>query len=159
MGLFDFLFGVKRCPVCDTKGAKLTDVQVRCPNPACQYFDPSLQKGGGSRQMRGDFRPANPFAIRYRNFRGHESEFNAERWALVRKKNHIVAQVAPTGMCISLSRERIQNLFEVEQSMEPPVGQGQDWPTPRERQILGYHKRHGTTSALYEAARAKYPKW
>ena len=159
MGLFDSLFGGKRCPVCDTKGAKITDIQVRCPNPACQYFDPSLQKGGGRPKFRGDFRPANPIAIRYRNFHDQEAEFSAERGSLVRKENHIVAQVAPTGMRISLSRDRIQNLIEVEQTMDLPVEQGQDWPTPRERQVLGYHKRHGTTSALYAAARAKYPKW
>ena len=33
------------------------------------------------------------------------------------------------------------------------------WPTPRERQVLAYHKKYGTTSPLYEKIRAKYPDW
>lgn len=36
---------------------------------------------------------------------------------------------------------------------------GQDWPTPKERQAMGYHQKHATTSPLYEKIRAKYPNW
>jgi hypothetical protein len=35
----------------------------------------------------------------------------------------------------------------------------QDWPSPREAQVLGYHKKHGTSSPLYQKVRAKYPNW
>jgi hypothetical protein len=39
------------------------------------------------------------------------------------------------------------------------VEPGQNWPTPREHQVLSYHKKHRTTSPLYEKIRAKYPNW
>jgi len=32
-------------------------------------------------------------------------------------------------------------------------------PTARERQVLGFHKKHKSTSPLYEEIRAKYPDW
>jgi len=97
--------------------------------------------------------------IRYRNFQGQERNFSADADSIVRKKNHIVARVAPTGKKIALSRERIQNLSEVESAFPQRVAAGQPWPTPRERQVLGYHKKHGTSSPLYEKIRAKYPNW
>jgi hypothetical protein len=71
-----------------------------------------------------------------------------------------MAKVAPKGVPISLSRDRIQNLNEVESQMPlQRVEQGQEWPSKRERQVLGYHSKNRTTSPLYEKIRAKYPKW
>jgi hypothetical protein len=98
-------------------------------------------------------------AIQYRNFQGQDKIFHADARSLHREKNHIVATVAPKGRQITLSRDRIQNLEEVERQMPQRVAQGQNWPTPRERQVLNYHKKHGSTSALYEKIRAKYPTW
>ena len=57
------------------------------------------------------------------------------------------------------ARERIQNLTEVEGAMLQQVAPAQVWPTPRERQILGYHKKNGTSSPRSEQVRAKYPTW
>jgi len=85
--------------------------------------------------------------------------FAAERDSLVRKNNHIVALLAPTGRKISLSRDRILNLETVESVMPKRVEHGQNWPSPRERQILNYHKKHGSTSARFEEVRRKYPNW
>lgn len=108
---------------------------------------------------RGDFRPEHPVSIRYRNAAGLDRTFSAERDSLIRKGNHLVARVAPTGEKIALLRDRIQNLSEVEAAFPQRVATGQAWPTPRERQILGYHKKNGTTSPRYEQVRAKYPNW
>lgn len=170
MGLLDFfraLFGANRiqCPSCSTEGARKTsDGLIQCSNPICPYFDPSLRRGtlrraGSTVPTRGDFRPEHLLTIRYRNFAGQDRTFSAERDSVVRKGNHLVGHVAPTGEKISLSRDRIQNLSEVEESLPRRVPAGQPWPTPRERQILGYHKKHGTTSARYEQVRAKFPNW
>jgi hypothetical protein len=107
----------------------------------------------------GDFHPEHPVSICYINFVGQNRDFSAERDSLIRKNNHIVAQVAPTGRRIALSRDRIHNLGEVESKFPQQVAPGQKWPTGRERQILNYHKKHGTTSPKYEQLRAKYPNW
>jgi len=173
MGLLDFLISLFggggstiECPNCGTPGARKTpDEIVHCKNPRCPYFDANFGSAGTLRQAgttvptRGDFRPANPVTIRYVNFAGQSRDFSAERDSLVRKKNHIVAAVAPTGRKITLSRDRIQNLSEVEGYMPKRVESGQNWPTGRERQILSYHKKNRTTSPRYEQLRAKYPNW
>lgn len=170
MGLFDFLrslFGAStiQCSSCATEGARKTrDGLIHCANPMCPYFDPSLRRGtlrqaGTTVPTPSDFRPEHPLTIRYRNFAGQDRHFDAERDAVVRKNNHLIARVAPTGTKITLSRDRVQNLAEVEAAMPQRVASGQPWPTPRERQVLGYHKKHGTTSARHEQVRAKYPNW
>jgi hypothetical protein len=164
MGFLDSLFGKSKdvCPACGSKGARPTDLPIRCPNPSCQYFDPTLgsvpQRAATQTARRGNYAPSRPVTIQYRNFQGEGKTFTADAESLARKKNHIIARVAPTGDHISLSRDRIQNLSEIEQmlpQLKPPVSM----PTKRERQVLGYHKKHGTTSPLYEQIRAKYPNW
>jgi hypothetical protein len=177
MGLLDFLirlFSGRRglagapmqCPSCGTADARKTaDGIIHCKNARCPYFDIGLTAAGGLQRRlttvptRGNFRPEHPVSIRYINYVGQSRDFSAESGSIVRKNNHLVAHVAPTGKKISLSRDRIQNLAEVEAAMSQQVAPGQPWPTPRERQILGYHKKHRTTSPRYEQIRAKYPKW
>lgn len=172
MGLFDFLRGLFsrgekfECPNCGRAGAiKTRDELIHCKNQSCPNFDAGLAYGG--RLVRrytevptqGTFRPEHPVSIRYVNFVGQNRDFSAERDSLVRKNNHIVAQVAPKGRRIALSRERIQNLGEIEACLPHKLEPGQQWPSGRDRQILNYHKKHGTTSPRYEQVRAKYPKW
>ena len=168
MGLLDFLISLYSggestdCPNCGTPGARrLRDGTVHCKNQACPNFDASFAQGRKIAPVptEGDFRPQHPVSIRYVNFVGQNRDFSAERDSLVRKKNHIVAQVAPTGRKITLSRDRIQNLSEIEGYLPHKLEPGQQWPSGRERQILNYHKKHGTTSPRYEQVRAKYPKW
>ena len=106
-----------------------------------------------------DYKPSKPLAIRYRNFKGEEKTFTADIESMRRKHNHITASVAPTGERISLSRDRIQNLNEVEQALPELAEPAGPRPTGRERQVLNYHKRRGTSSPLYEKIRAKYPNW
>lgn len=177
MGLLDLLIrlfsgrrriagAVLQCPSCGRAEARKTDDEIiHCKNPVCPYFDEGLLYAGGLRRKlttvptRGNFRPEHPVSIRYINYVGQSRDFSAESGSIVRKNNHLVARVAPTGKKIALSRDRIQNLAEVESAMPAQVAPGQAWPTPRERQILSYHKKHGTSSPRYEQIRAKYPKW
>jgi hypothetical protein len=180
MGLFDALFGKggRKCPLCGAPGGQTgTGGTFRCPNPICLNFDPTLT---GSQSVAPIGRttprpasaptasvagpsigpaPAGTVAIAYRNFEGVDKRFVADVASLHRTKEHIFARVAPKGVGITLARKRITNLEEVERHMPARVAPNQAWPTPRERQVLGYHKKHGTTSALYEKVRAKYPNW
>lgn len=172
MALLDFLTrlffrGDKiECPSCRADGALETrDGLVHCRNRDCPNYDPGYVIGGRlvrrytELPTRGNFQPENPVSIRYVNFVGQSRDFSAEKISLVRKRNHIVAQVAPTGRKITLSRDRIQNLSEVEGLLPSRVETGQNWPKGRELQILNYHKKHGTTSPRNEELRAKYPNW
>ncbi|HET9804872.1 MAG TPA: hypothetical protein VFP96_16655 [Candidatus Acidoferrum sp.] len=158
MGIFDFLFGKKECPLCGAKGAKTEGTRVRCPNPECRNFDGSVARGFWRGPRRTDFSPQNLLEIRYKNFRGEEKTFRADGDSLRRRANHISALVAPTGERISLSRDRIQNLAEVETAM-PPEAEDTAKPNARERQVLNYHKKHGSTSPLYEEIRGRFPDW
>ena len=185
MGFFNALkdiLGSEKCPACGTRGSRRSGSEIRCLNPVCQYFNPSFAPAAGSPQPPQQGRPsgwsssptstpsasgssqsgsapAGSVTIQYRNFQGQAKTFYADGRSLHREKNHINATVAPKSQQISLARDRIQNLQEVERQMPQRVEAGQDWPNKKERQVLNYHKKHRTTSPLYEKIRAKYPKW
>ena len=166
MGLLDFLLNLLsggsklQCSGCGTVGARKTSGgQIRCKNPACPYFDPGLAPPGAGTRLptEGSFQPAKPLTIRYRNFAGQDRTLVFELDSMVRKGNYLVGRVAPTGRKVALASERIQNLREAEAQLPQSAHSDQPRPTPRENQVLGYHKKHGTTSALFEKIRAKYP--
>ncbi len=169
MSLFDFLKGKTKCPECGADGALKTADGYKCPNPRCQWHDRSLTPGGGRQVMTPtgtavEFRsaqsvPSGSVGITYRNFNGESKTFVAEVDSARRRKNHWSVKVQPKGVRIALSRERIQNLSEVEARLPHRVAAGQSLPTPRERQVLAYHKKYRTSSPLYEQIRAKYPDW
>jgi hypothetical protein len=168
MGFIDFLvtlFGGGQkinCPNCGTPDARrMRNGTIRCKSQTCSNYDPSLALGRRIAPVptRGNFRPENPVSIRYVNFVGQSRDFSAEGTSIERKHNHIVARVAPAGRKIALSRDRIQNLNEVESYLPHKVEPGQNWPSGRERQILNFHKKHGSTSARYEQLRTEYPNW
>jgi len=168
MGLLDFLVSLFgggssiQCPSCGAEGARKTrEGLIVCKNYSCPYYGRvgKPRQAGTSIPTAGNFEPRTPITIRYRNFAGQDRSFVAELSSVVRRKNHLVAKVVPTGTKVSLSRDRIQNLTEVEAAMPQSVAPGQEWPSRVERQILSYHKKHGTTSARYQQVRAKYPNW
>lgn len=165
MAILDFLSGKIKCPNCGTEGAHKSGEGYRCPNPRCQWFDASLAPGGAPHQVMTpggttvEFSSGQTITISYRNFKGEVKTFNADPESAVRMKNHWSVKVQPKGARIVLSRDRIQNLNEVEDAFPKRVAPGQAWPTPRERQVLGYHKKYKSTSPLYEKIRAKYPNW
>src|SRR5262249_27646332 len=140
MGFLDALFGRTTCPDCGGKGARKSGDRIRCLNPSCRHFDASLGRGGrllcacGGAARRSDFWPERPLTIHYRNFRGQEKSFTADEESIARKHNHIVARVVPTGEKIALSRDRIQNLAEVDQAVARRRKPQTPGPTARERQ-------------------------
>src|SRR5689334_22968758 len=178
MGFFNALkdlLGGDKCPACGTPGVRKSGSEIRCLNPLCQYFNPTLDSGSAPPQppQQPQVRPAGwssgagpvtapagSVTIHYRNFQGQDKTFYAERSSIYRKQNHIRAKVAPKGQVITLSRDRIQNLREVEDQMQlQRVEHGQEWPSKKERQVLNYHIKHKSSSLLFEKIRAKYPKW
>ncbi len=163
MGFLDWLFG-KECPRCGTKGAKESGGRILCPNPTCAYHDASLSRGtaakfaptssGGS-----GFTAVRGLAIRYRTARGEEKTFDADPSSGEWRQNHLSVEVAPKGIRLTLLRDRILNLSEIESTFPPRVAAAQEGPSRVERQILNFHKKRGSTSPRYEALRAKYPNW
>ena len=168
--LIDALSGSMKCPACGTRGAKKVGDTIRCLNPVCQFFNPQATSEAraarakvraiASKQARPPYVPSgDTVSIRYRSFRGESKTFTADRSSLTRRHNHVVARVAPSWRQLSLSRDRIENLTEIDAHLPERDRSGAPQPTARERQVLGYHKKYGTTSPLYEKVRAKYPNW
>jgi hypothetical protein len=163
MGFLDWLTGKIECPRCGTRGAKEINGQIHCPNPTCAYFSRTMGKGSAAPDpitfTPPAEVPAGSFAIQYRNFRGQGKTFVAEAASAHRTRNHISVKVMPQGARIVLSRDRIANLTEVEAALQQHSEPQQDKLTTRERQVLTYHRKRGTTSPLNESIRAKYPHW
>lgn len=168
--LIDALSGSMRCPACGTRGAKKVGDTVRCLNPVCQFFNPQATSAAraararvrktASKQGRASFAPSgDTVSIRYRNFRGESKTFSVDRSSLTRRHNHIIGRVEPHWRQLSLSRDRIENLAEIDPHLPQRDRSEAPQPTARERQVLAYHKKYGTTSPLYEKIRTKYPNW
>ena len=168
--LIDALSGGMKCPACGTRGAKRVRDTIRCLNPVCQFFNPQATKEAraararvrdtASKQARVPNVPSgDTVSIRYRNSRGESKTFSADRSSLRRRHNHIVARVAPSWKQVSLARDRVENLTDIDTHLPERDRSEAPQPSARERQVLGYHKKYGTTSPLFEKIRAKYPKW
>lgn len=182
MRFLDWLTGKIECPRCGTRSAKEIEGEVHCPNPACSYFSKTMRKGdaapvASSAEPSVEV-PSGSIAIRYRDFRGKDRTFVAEAASARRSKNHINVKVGEgkrmvvtrdpqsgeprrirQELRLVLARDRILNLDEVEAVLPQRVAPNQAWPTPHERQVLSYHKKHRSTSPLNENIRAKYPDW
>jgi len=174
--LFKKLTGGIPCPACGTPGAQKEGERIRCLNPLCQNFDTARgEQSGTPTQPPAPVPPrtsaASPsqgpsahsmggkVSIHYNNYKGESKTFVADAGSIRREHNHIIAKVAPKGATLALSRDRIQNLGEIDFFLPPKDRSDKPQPTARERQVLGYHKKYGTTSPFYEKIRAKYPDW
>lgn len=178
--LFNKITGGVKCPACGMPGAQQQEGgRIQCLNPMCQNFDPARGKQAAPPPQppvpprTPTSTPQSPVApqgfssrpaggtvnIWYRNYKGESKNFVAEAGSLKRKHNHISAKVGPKGRVITLSRDRIQNMHDIDPLL--PARDRSDAPQPngRERQVLNYHKKYGTTSPLYEKIKAKYPNW
>jgi hypothetical protein len=103
--------------------------------------------------LSGNFDPGpHSVEVRYRNFRGEERTFSGDRRTVRRRGNHISLCLAPTGRRVALARDRIQNVSELDSlaRQEPKL-------TAKERQVVGYHQKRQSSSALYESIKRKYP--
>jgi hypothetical protein len=169
MAFLDFLTGKMKCPRCGTSGAKEEYGRILCPNPSCAYY---AGASAGSGQPTAGFSsssasepawkgaaPARTVTIRYQNYKGEVKTFSADADSGARRKKHISVCVAPKNVRIVLSRDRILNWNEVDGALAQRVAPGQNPPSPRERQVLAYHKKYKSTSPLYEEIRARYPHW
>jgi hypothetical protein len=155
------------CPECGTWGAKKSLFKVKCVNPNCRKYDAEraaqVQQNRVVGKSASDVFPhlkgkADPedyrLKIRYRNFRGDEVIYSAHPGTLYQTGVHVVARLAPTGKRVTFALDRIQNRSEVETILrENPQ------PSGHERRVLRYHLKRGTTSALFEKLRQKYPNY
>jgi len=155
------------CPECGTWGAKKSLFKVKCVNPNCRKYDAeraaevaqSRVTGKNASEvfthLKGKADPEEyTLQIRYRNFRGDEMVYAAHPRTLYQSGVHVVARLAPTGKRVTFALEKIQNRDEVETALrENPQ------PSGHERRVLRYHLKRGTTSALFEKLRQKYPNY
>ncbi len=168
MGLGNLFKKTVVCPECRTRGAvKTVFGHVRCRNRGCGRFDESAlaepavlaQEPAPRPAHDGTFDPGeHRITIHYRNFRGDETEYVGDRRTIRFKKAHMTVRVAPTGKRIALWQKFVQNLDELKRYAPGRDIAGAE-PTPVERQILSFHRKHGTASPRYEALRRKYPDW
>jgi hypothetical protein len=107
------------------------------------------------RPLSGDYSPGSgSIEIRYKNFVGEDKTFTGDYRSAYIRGRHVVIRVVPTGRRISLNLNNIQNRDEVESRVA-----ANPRPTPNERRILHYHLKRGTSSALFEKVRLKYPDY
>jgi hypothetical protein len=166
MGLRKWFAREAVCPACGHGGARASLGRVECLNPACANYSSAYQEecqrraldaaGSGSARPEpaGDFDPGpRPLEIHYLNHRGQTRTFTGQRASLRPAHEHITVCLAPTGRSVSLARTRILNLPEVEAALaEDPV-----WKlSGRERRVVLYHRRRGSSSPLYEKIRQKH---
>lgn len=165
MGIFDFLGKYGKCTACGQRRAWTLFGKIKCQNMSCVHFDRDfadkekalLEKrraeSAQSRPREGNFDPGeNKIDVRYTNYLGVEGTYSGDRRTIWRTNEHISLLLCPTGRRVSFARGRIQNLSDVEPWIHPT-------PTARERQVLNYHKKKGTSSALFEQIRKKYPDY
>jgi len=158
MGFLSKLLGLTiRCPECGTPGAKDGFAGVRCQRAGCRFHDATYAaavqratEGGWAGAAPVEF--LQPITINYENFRGEAKTFVAEAGSIRVRGAHVSAAVQPTGRRIALKRDKIANLAEVDGVISTASR-----PTPREQRVIEFHSRRGTTSALYEELRRKYP--
>ena len=172
MGVLD-LFGKEcQCPVCGREGARKTFGKVKCRNSQCPNFDVEFSQSAApvpepesaapipvdTRDLSGHFDPGTyTVEIRYRNSRGQNRIYTGDARTLRESGEHISLLLVPTGRRVAFAKKRIQNLSDI--SVHPSSPLSGPKPTARESRVLRFHSRRGSTSALYESLRRKYPNY
>ena len=167
MGIFKEL----DCPRCHTSGALKFLWMVKCPRRGCSNYSPDFEARSSSplpgrparsaEQRRGvrefpqereDIAGTGEWTveIRYTNHRGEEKTFMADGTSIRARGRFISARIAPTGRRCAFRRERVINSARIEPQIDAV-----SLLSPVERQILGYHRKFGTTSARYEEVKEK----
>ena len=165
MGILDFLGKYCTCKACGQPRAWSLLGKIKCQNASCAHFDrdfayrerATLEKrrteSEQSRPRTGNFDPGeNKIDLRYTNYLGVEGTYTGDRRTIWRTNEHISLRLCPTGKRVSFARGRVLNLNDVEQWTQAA-------PNAREKQVLNYHKKRGTSSALFEQIRKKYPDY
>ena len=158
------------CPKCGTPNAQRWLWKVRCPRYGCPHYDPEITgqrtdtpppaplstsshdaPPPPQRTLTGTFNPAeNAIQISYTNYLGLEKTFTGDRATLRKRGRHISLRLVPTGQRCTFLISRLKNASELES-----LCLKEKQLTPVERQILGYHSKHGTTSPRHQAALQK----
>jgi hypothetical protein len=170
MGFLDSWGSLVACPACGTRRANKFLWKIKCRNPNCQNYDSEYTAKADQNiirnkdaaqifpHLKGTFSPgAGAIRIRYENFRGDQLNYLADSEDAYRTGEFAVMRVAPTGRRIAFRLSSIQNRSEVESRLAP-----QDekvMPNVRERRILNFHLRRGSTSKLFAEVREKYPQY
>ena len=170
MGLFDFLGKERECPVCGRPNAWESRGKVKCWNINCPNYDAEYSKkhapveegattyakGGTGRT--GKFDPGeNRVEVLYRNAKGEDRSYDGDVRSLREKGAHITMRMVPTGQRVAFETKRVKNLEDLKS--HPASGFGDPKPTAAESRVLRFHMRKGSTSALYESLRQKYPNY
>lgn len=169
MGLFKEI----DCPRCRASGALKFLWMIKCPRRGCSNYSPDFEARSSSpvpgspvgsssprrksrefAQGSGDTFGPGPDAveIRYTNHRGEEKTFTADGTSIRSRGTFISARLAPTGRRCAFQRERVKNIAEIEPQIDKI-----SLLSPVERQILGYHRKYGTTSERFEQIKKKLP--
>jgi hypothetical protein len=133
---------------------------VRCPNRECAKYDADVAfewdqnrnaSSTPSAPLTGAFDPGdNRIEFRYRNAFGDEKAFVGDRTTIRRRGVHVSICLAPTGARCAFALSRILDRSDVEAAIPP-----EDEMSGTDRQILAYHRKHGTTSSRYEELKAR----
>ena len=186
MSLFDLFARTVQCPECSHTQAKRSLFgALRCPQPSCSAYDvhlanelrqnpppPSRQLPGtsapsatGSASHRGSsstpakhqgtFDPGEQAVeVRYVNARGEEKTYRGDRRTLRQVNQHLSLQLVPTGARCTFALDRLHNRQEL---LELVKDARAHTPTAREKHVLRFHARRGTTSKLYRELQERFP--
>ena len=157
--------GLNICAECREPGAERGGMgKVLCRNGSCKNFDsrllekPFLRPASPAAYLAehsGSFDPGpNTVIVLYRNFRGEDVEFQGDRTTVRSGKRRVSLRISPTGKKVSLAKKFVRNLSELESCAKTYP---EECLLPVERQVLGYHRKHGTTSPRYEEVLRKHP--
>jgi hypothetical protein len=166
--MLDFLWSWGTCPLCRAWGARVAPWgRIKCRRSSCANFDeeterrePPSMKDAPARPLKGDFKPGDKaLELRYVNFRGQEKTFTVDRSTVRAKGEHVSARAAPTGKRLSFGKKWLRNLVDVQGLAAKTAASDAVWASLSlvERQIVGYHRKHKSTSARYEAILSKHP--
>jgi hypothetical protein len=184
MGLFDLFARDAACPRCGERRARRGFFgRVKCPNRACENFDPILMyerdeaqrteertaavRGAGARRqhdgsapagrrprpLSGDF-VASPYAIEV-----HYRNFRGEEKTFVGDRRTLRRRGRHVTLRVEPTGSRIALATARIHNIAAVEGLLQRCPTPAERRVLDYHLKRGTTSPRYEELCRKYPDW
>jgi hypothetical protein len=135
------------CPSCGSEWAELASyTDVRCLSDTCKYYDAGYATAGFK----------NPVRIGYTNYKGERKTFTGDGDGMRIHGAHLSVPVAPTGQRITLALDRIADRQAVEQIAAEIASKT---PNAREKHVLRYHEKHGTTSRLHDSIQAKYRKF
>ncbi|MFH1707782.1 MAG: hypothetical protein ABIF71_07680 [Planctomycetota bacterium] len=156
--IFDMLFNAAKKKAVSSASDYARQDPPRSVDRASDRGSDRHAGSGGDRSRpapTGSFKARDPLVIKYVNYKEVPRTLVAEKFSLRAKKGFISVCVEPTGKRITLKLERIQNMAEI----QPVLGLLDKLPTRQEQKVLNYHMRRGTTSALFDKLKQKYPQW